>query len=491
MKIDVELYEQIRELYVHEKLSQRQIATKLGVSRTTVRKYCKGDCVPGHRKGISGRYEYVITAEIRSFIEECLEEDRRTNISKQKHTAERIHARLVTEKNFTGGKSTVRKVVAELRQKIPKVFIPLSYELAEAAQIDWGEATVILDGERIKVQLFCMRLCYSAAIFVKAYYRQNEESFLDGNVSGFEYFGGIPKFILFDNAKVAVKEGFGAHAKPQQRYHDLSAHYAFKPEFCNIASGHEKGLVEGLVGWIRRNHLVPAPKVHTIEELNELLFNACQKYLLHQIRGKKHAVGEMFLQEKSYLTPLPSYPFDTSRIKTVKVDQFATIRFDYNHYSVPIIHAGKTVSVKGYGNHVDIYFQHSLIASHWRAYTRNETYYELEHYMPLIEQRPRSVYHAKPVKSSVTDELFLIGERLDGPREMVKLLRLCLEQGESNVIRAANNIGNQELTVEKIKARMNSTSKRHKPVHIDTIEVRKVQLNQYDTLLNGEKKWTH
>lgn len=167
MKIDVELYEQIRELYVHEKLSQRQIATKLGVSRTTVRKYCKGDCVPGHRKGISGRYEYVITAEIRSFIEECLEEDRRTNISKQKHTAERIHARLVTEKNFTGGKSTVRKVVAELRQKIPKVFIPLSYELAEAAQIDWGEATVILDGERIKVQLFCMRLCYSAAIFVR------------------------------------------------------------------------------------------------------------------------------------------------------------------------------------------------------------------------------------------------------------------------------------------------------------------------------------
>lgn len=491
MKIDVELYEQIRELYVREKLSQRQIATKLGISRTTVRKYCKGDCVPGHRKGISGRYEYVITPEIRSFIEECLVDDQRTNLSKQKHTAERIHARLVEEKDFTGGKSTVRKAVAEIRQKIPKVFIPLSYELAEAAQIDWGEATIILNGERVKIQLFCMRLCYSAAIFVKAYYRQNEESFLDGNASGFHYFGGVPRLVIFDNAKVAVKEGFGAHAKPQQRYRDLSAHYAFKPEFCNVASGHEKGLVEGLVGWIRRNHLVPAPKVNSIEQLNELLVEACQKYLNHTIRGKKQTVGEMFNQEKKHLVPLPSYRFDTSRAKTAKVDQFATVRFDYNHYSVPINHAGKTVSIKGSGNRINIYFQHSLIASHRRAYTRNETYYELEHYMPLIEQRPRSVYHAKPVKSTVTAELLALGERLSGPREMVKLLRLCLDYGEEKIILAANKIISSELTVEQIKATMMKAPKAQSKRHIDTIEVRKVQLNQYDTLLNGEKKWTH
>lgn len=131
-------------------------------------------------------------------------------------------------------------------------------------QIDWGEATVYLKGIRTTVNLLCARMCYSDAPIVLAYRRQNEESFLDALVCVFQYFGGVPKRVIFDNGKVAVKDGFGAHAKKQAGYTSLSAHYGFEAVFCNPASGNEKGLVEGLVGYIRRNVCVPVPRVDSI-----------------------------------------------------------------------------------------------------------------------------------------------------------------------------------------------------------------------------------
>ena len=138
-------------------------------------------------------------------------------------------------------------------------------------QIDWGEATVYLKGIRTTVNLFCAHMCYSDALIVLAYRRQNEESFLDALVCVFQYFGGVPKRVIFDNDKVAVKDGFGAHAKKQAGYTSFSAHYGFEAVFCNPASGNEKGLVEGLVGYIRRNVCVPVPRVDSMEELNVAL----------------------------------------------------------------------------------------------------------------------------------------------------------------------------------------------------------------------------
>jgi len=195
------------------------------------------------------------------FIEECLNEDEREGLKKQKHTAKRIYDRLVAEKGFKGGESTVRRKVRELRGGRQKVFIPLSFEPGEAMQVDWGEAVVYLHGERQKINLFCSRLCYSCRPVVLAYTHQNEESFLDAFVRVFGILGGAPRRVVFDNARVAVKEGFGIHAKKQDGYTALSAHYAFSAEFCNIASGNEKGLVENLVAWSRNNILVPEPRV--------------------------------------------------------------------------------------------------------------------------------------------------------------------------------------------------------------------------------------
>lgn len=235
--------------------------------------------------------------------------------------------------------------------------------------------------------LFCARLYYSGAPMVVAYRGQNEESFLDGLVQVFQYFGGVPKRVIFDNGKVAVKDGFGAHARKQAGYAALSAHYGFEAIFCNHASGNEKGLVEGLGGYIRRNVCVPVPRSETMEELNFTLLMNCQSYLSHQIRGKKDTVGTMLLEEKEQLYPLPVHPFDPSKRTTSQVDRFCTIRFDTNNYSVPFVYCGREVSVKATPTRVFVYTEGKCIAEHSRCLDRRRTIYSVALYLPLLEKK--------------------------------------------------------------------------------------------------------
>lgn len=484
MAIELEIYEKIRHLHEHEEMSQRAIAKFLGISRNTVKRYFNGSHVPWEREGTSGRTKYVITDEVLDFIKECLVEDETENIKKQKHTAKRIYDRLVAEKDFAGGESTIREIVAELKAKQPKAFIPLSYDPGEAIQVDWGEATVYLAGKKIKVNLWCMRECYSADMFCKVFYRQNEESFLEGQISGLEYFGGAPRKVIFDNAKVAVKEGFGIHAKIQARYAALSAHYAFKPEFCNIASGHEKGLVEGLVGWIRRNILVPIPRVESIEELSAEILRRCLKYREHKIKGREQTVGMMAQSSSARMARLPKFKFDPSKSLMARVDEFSTIRFDYNNYSVPANYVSKEVTVKGYGNEISILYRSSEIARYSRCYQRNTTKYRLEHYIDLIERRPRSVYNAKPVKSTLTEELMEIGRRLSGPREMVKLLRMYIDFGEERLTKAIKCVQGTELSIEQIQAHLIQVNQPTKLPLKQDVKVTKPQFEKYNALMN-------
>lgn len=195
--------------------------------------------------------------------------------------------------------------------------------------------------------------------------------------------------------------------------------------------------------------------------------------------------------ETTFLTKLPVYKFDTSRSMTVKADQFSTVKFDYNYHSIPIEYAGKYVSVKGYGNDIYIYHQHQQIAHYTRQYVRGETFYTLEYYIVLIEQRPRSVYNAKAIKQSVSQEILKIGQRLNSPREMVKLLRLCIDCGENRVIKAAQSLSTQDLTLAQIQGLLiqsSSESKQGTAVIQDNISVKKPDLNMYDQLLEGESK---
>ena len=477
----MDIYQKIRYYHEQENRSQRWVAKALGISRNTVSKYWDGETVPWKRKSGSGRKNDVITEEVKAFIISCFEEDKNAP-RKQHHTAHRIYERLVDECGFTGCESSVRNAVAQLRCNYHKTFVPLAYEPAEAVQIDWGEATVEISGKRQKIQIWCMRECFSEAIFVTAFYRQNQESFLEGIVKGLEFFGGSPKKMIFDNARVAVKEGFGHYAKATDKYKDLSAHYAFNPVFCNPASGHEKGLVEGLVGLVRRNCLSPVPKVRSLSELNDLLLDYCKKYKKHKVPSKNNTVGERLEMCRCKWIPLPPYRFDTSNTLQLKVDEFSLVKFDHNKYSVPCRYSSQTVTVKGTGNKVRVIFNNKTIAEYDRDYHRNNTHYKLEHYIELIERKPGSVYNAAPIKETVPAKLYDFLMKSDSPQEIVKVLRLYLEKGDE-VLKALP----YSDSFETLFANVNKYEGNEENAEINFLHIKipVTDLKQYNVLMEG------
>ena len=430
----MEVYKEVRRLRL-EGVGQRQIAKRLGISRNTVRKYMDGEAVPWEKKERE-RKETSLTAEVKAFVANCLKQDEEEGTKKQKHTAKRIYDRLVSEIGYQGGESTVRGYVRELREKSREAYVPLEFAPGEAVQVDWGEVCVWLGGEKVKANLFCGRLCYSDAPFALCYRRQNAESFQDALVRMFEYFGGTPRRVIFDNAKIAVKEGFGVHAKATDSYAALAAHHGFEPVFCNPSSGNEKGLVEGLVGFSRRNFCVPIPRVADMEELNGLLRERCEAYLTHTVAGKGADVGTLLREEQAKLYPLPKYRYDPAKRAEVRVNAFSTVRFETNSYSVPVQYCGKTVAVKALPERIDIWLEGELIASHVRCYGRERSVYQLEHYLPLLERKGRAIFQAKPVRDNVPPAfLDWLARQECKPKELVALLHASLEIGFEAVMR--------------------------------------------------------
>lgn len=451
-------YKQIRQRYLAGE-SQRQIAKELGISRNTVAKYCEGDAVPWERK-TPVRERSVITDEVIDFIRQCLEEDQQVSFKKQTHTAKRIYDRLVDEKGFTGGASTIRRKVREIKGSLPQAYIPLQFDPGDAIQIDWGEADIYIASRKIRVNLFCARLCYSCRPVVLAYHSQNAESFYDAIVRTFNILGGVTKRVIFDNGKVAVKEGFGAYAKMQAGYEALSAHYGYDAVFCNPAEGHEKGLVEGLVGWARRNICVPVPHVSNIHELNIILLERCQKYEKNSIRSRNATVRDLLATEREHLRPLPKYNFETACCIDARVNAFSTVRFKTNVYSVPVRYVGLTVSIKGYPETIEIYHKGDLISVHDRLMGKNKTSYHLDDYLPLLEKRPRAIFDAAPVKQNI-------------PPKVIEQLR---EQKPSkdNVLSVLRSYADRE--------HMNTATEIE-----DVVTVIPVDLHKYDLLSIGKE----
>lgn len=436
MVTSVDVYKEIRRLQLEGITSQRAAAKQLGISRNTVKKYWEGNTVPWDRKTYS-REAVIMTPEVIQFITACLDEDEREKLKKQRHTARRIYQRLVEELGFCGSESSVRNMVHDMRaaRKETKVFVPLKFAPGEAIQIDWGEATVYINGEKQVVNLFCARLCHSCAPYVLAYRRQNLESFLDAIIRTFQYFGGVPRRVIFDNAKVAVKSGFGAHAAIQDDYKQLSAHYGFEPIFCNAASGNEKGLVENLVGYIRRNVCVPLPKVKNLEEMNGKLLERCIHYLNHQIDGRPSSVGVMLEEDRQCLQTLPHYTPDVSKKAYPTVSRYSTVLFETNSYSVPCRYSGKNTTLKAYPNHIEVWISGSMAARHERLFGRKEESLDLQHYLPILTQKGRAIRYARPVQNSVPSEFlnWLETKNLKA-KEMVELLGQCSEMGYAAVM---------------------------------------------------------
>ena len=337
--IEMAQFHNIKFLKEVEGLSQRQIAAKLGISRNTVKKYLQKETAPTTllRKKVYGTKDYSPeTKRIIPIIDQWLEDDQK-HWQKQKHTAIKIFKRLVDEYDFKGSASNIRKIVAKRRKVIQEVFIPLDFQLGHQFQFDWGEADIILQGRTQRIFLFCVQLSASRMRFVRAYFHEKQEAFLDGFVHAFDFLEGVPTEGLLDNLKTAVQKILqGRDRLEQETFIALQAHYVFKAEFCNPASGNEKGRVEGSVGYVRRNAFVPYPEVQSIDDLNEYLLDWCLKEAKRtHVPYKSDTVLEMWEKEKEYLHPLPPTKFEACKLLSCKVNKTSLVTVETNHYSVP------------------------------------------------------------------------------------------------------------------------------------------------------------
>ena len=211
---------------------------------------------------------------------------------KQRHTAKRIFERLRDEHRFEGQYTIVKDYVRENRRRTQEMFVPLSHGPGHA-QCDFGEAVAVIAGVERKVHYFVLDLPHSDGCFVKAYPAETTEAFLDGHVSALAFLGGVPQSILYDNTKLAVARILGDGRRKRTRaFTELQSHYRFEDRFGRPGKGNDKGKVEGMVGYVRRNFLVPVPSFQSFDALNDHLEQRCLARMDAQLRGHDETIGQ-------------------------------------------------------------------------------------------------------------------------------------------------------------------------------------------------------
>lgn len=397
--IRMDQYEYVRTAHRVYQKSIKQICRETGHSRETVRKVLRSEPC-----GYSFRAEqpFPVLGPFLQVIDQWLTEDR-ARPRKQRHTAKRIYDRLVREHGFPGHYATVRRYVrrakVRLGVQVTPAFIPLEPECGREAEVDWGAATAIIAGERVPLKIFCMRSKFSGKHFVRSYPGERQQAFFDAHLHAFAFFGGIFPVLVYDNLTSAVKKVCrGKGRVEQETFAKFRAYYNFTPRFCNPAGAHEKGGVEGLIGYVRRNYLVPVPEAASLAGLNDRLLEECLAYGEHRLRGREGTVNELFAEEQGRLLPLPDTPFTVLQISSGKVDAYATVIVDKNRYSVPTRYAGLRVRVHLSVTQVEIFHDGKRLARHPRLYGNNKWQLEPDHYLELLQQRPQAFASARPLR---------------------------------------------------------------------------------------------
>jgi len=440
--LNVDQKEQIRRAFFIEGKSIRQIARDRHHDRRTVRAAIR-DAGPSSYKLTHPRPRPVLGPFV-AIIDRWLAEDQ-LSPPKQRHTGRRIYHRLIEEHGYTGGESTVRDYVRQRRARPRPVFIPLSYEPGEDAQADFGEATVVMKGRPLTVQLFVGRLCFSKIPFLAASPNQQQEALFEGHQRAFDFFGGVPRTIWYDRMSQAVKKALPGHRpEEQEAFIAFRSHYLFESRFCNPREAHEKGLVENLVGYARRNYMVPVPEVESFQELNDLLRQRCLTEAKRRLRGETQTIGELWERERPNLLTLPAHPFPCCRTVSVRPNRLSMVTFQTNRYSVPVEHAGGVLLLRSFVDRVEITDGIKVVAVHERSYGREQDILDVFHYLPLLKQRPGAFDHAKPLKMwtrpAVLDRyLTRLRERLSyrvATMEFLQVVELCVTHSLDEVATA-------------------------------------------------------
>lgn len=435
----MDLYRKVR-LACAEGMSQREAARHFGISRDSVRKMLAFSAPPGYR-----RTAPVKRPKLDGFtelIDQWLEDDRGVH-RKQRHTAKRVLERLRTEHGFTGGYTIVKAYIRERERCNREMFVPLAHPPGHA-QADFGEAVVIIGGVEQKAHFFVMDLPQSDACFVRAYPAATAEAWMDGHVHAFAFFGGVPISTLYDNDRCLVSKILpDGTRKRASLFSGLLSHYLFRDRYGRPGKGNDKGSVEGLVGYSRRNFMVPVPRFATWEELNAHLEEQCRKRQGDILRGHKETIGQRLAQDLAAMSGLPATPFEACDRASGRVSSQSLVRYRTNDYSVPVAYGHRDAWIRGYVDEVVIGCGAEVIARHPRSYGREDIVFDPVHYLALIERKINALDQAAPLAGWELPAEFQTLRRLmegrmhkAGRREYVQVLRL-LETFELAELHAA------------------------------------------------------
>jgi transposase len=401
-------------------MSQREASRHFGISRDSVRKMLAFSVPPGYR-----RKAPIKRPKLDGFtgiIDAWLEADRGV-YRKQRHTAKRVFDRLRDEHGFAGGYTIVKDYIRERARRGREMFVPLAHR-AGHAQADFGEAVVIIGGVEQKAQFFVMDLPHSDACFVRAYPAATAEAWMDGHVRAFAFFGRVPISVLYDNDRCLVSKILPDGTRKRATLND-------------------KGSVEGLVGYARRNFMVPIPRFATWDAFNAHLEGQCRKRQADVLRGHKETIGVRLERDLAAMAPLPAVPFEACDRASGRVSSQSLVRYQTNDYSVPVAHGHQDVWIRGYVDEVVIGCRGEIIARHPRCYEREDVVFDPVHYLALIEQKINALDQAAPLADWDLPPEFQTLRRLmearmhkAGRREYVQVLRL-LETFEFEELHAA------------------------------------------------------
>jgi transposase len=430
-------YERIRRAYHREKKSINRIAQEEGYSRQTITKIVNQASPKPYQ--LTNPRPSPVFGPYQHRIEELLSQNEQM-LPKQRYTGHKVFE-ILQQEGYQGSESRVRQYMTAYKHatKKPKVFLPLEYDPGQDAEVDWGEAVAILAGRRQKVQFFLIRLCYSRRAFAMAFPSQAQECFLYAHICAFKHFGGVPHRISYDNLGTAVKilpaePGKRPRLRKEVRmFVSFRSHYLFESHFCTpgIEGAHEKGGVEHGIGYTRRQFMVPIPEATSFDDLNRQLLARAFKEDSRRVAREQQTIGEAWEEERERLYPLPPSDFECCDMTTVRLNPYSQAQFETNRYSVPVNQARRTVTLKAYPFHVEIWDAREMLTSHPRCYGREQDVFDPLHYLPLLEIKPGAFDFAKPIRR--WKEIWPDGR---GVRDFIRILKLHQEFPEQLVEQA-------------------------------------------------------
>jgi transposase len=494
----MESWAEIRRRVLVDGQSKRSVCREFDIHWDTLQKILGHAQPPGYRR--SGPKPRPKLEPFLPVIHQIIEDDKKAP-RKQRHTAKRIFERLRDEYGYEGKLTIVKEAVAAYKRSHAEVFVPLAHRPGEA-QVDFGQAEILLDGQTTTVALFVMTLPYSDAIFVCAFPRECTETFLEGHLRAFAFFGGVPRRISYDNTKIAVAKIVGGRdRKLTDAFLQLKSHHLFESHFCLVRRPNEKGHVETLIGYARRNFLVPVPVVHGgLEPLNAGLEARCRDDLHRRLRGKPATKVELLEEERQALLPLPCETFVAARVEQPWVDSLSLVRFDTNDYSVPTAYAHHRITAVGTVDTVRFIVGDRVVATHRRCWGRAEVFYDPVHYLAVLERKPGALDFAAPLEGWELPVCFgVLRRRLEaefgspGTRQYIKVLRL-LERADLDELTRAVERALELGTADADAVRLILEHRREKPVglfcldgrpHLQLVGVAAPDLSSYSSLTAG------